>query len=265
MLRSGACEGWVVHRRSRPLQHVFRYPVWMLCVDVDAFTGASPLLSARRRLAPLSLRAQDFPRLESAPRRDVGEPSTASDSVGTIRARLNAVLVADGVAPAEQVFLLTQPRSWGWRFNPVSFYFCYRGGRLANVVAEITNTPWGEVHRYVLAVRDGAESATFCFPKQFHVSPFMPMDVDYHWRVRLDGDTIEIAMRLLRDGRELFFAGLYLRCSEVSPRALRRGAFAYPLQNAVTLARIYWQALVLWCKGAPFHAHPGSTREVRSA
>lgn len=252
MPRDLACEGWVVHRRRSPIEHEFRYPVWMLFADVDRLEHMPPRwLSTRRRLAPLSVRPDDYPR--SAPAR------------AGIRDAVNAQLRARHLPPADRVFLLTQPRSWGWLFNPVSFYFCYRGDDLVHVVAEITNTPWDEVHRYVLeATGTGDDGLVVQFPKQFHVSPFMPMDLDYRWRLRASGDRIEVAMSLLRDGQETFFAGLYLQGAPVTARRLRRGALAYPLQNLRTLGRIYWQAFRLWRKGAPFHAHPGKLREVHS-
>jgi len=251
VLRDSACEGWVLHRRAPPVPHTFRYPVWMVCVDVDRLEdNASRWLSTRRRLAPLSLRAADFPRNASG---------------AGIRHAVNQQLLAAGSACADQVFLLAQPRSWGWLFNPVSFYFCYRGGQLSSVVAEVTNTPWNEVHAYVLDA-GGAQDADmeFQFPKRFHVSPFMPMDLDYHWRIRADQVAIEVAMRVLRDGQETFFAGLYLQPQPLTERTLRRGALTYPLQNARTLARIYWQAWRMWRKGAAFHAHPDRLEEVQS-
>ncbi|MDZ7668336.1 MAG: DUF1365 domain-containing protein [Gammaproteobacteria bacterium] len=253
MLRDFACEGWVLHRRAPPAPHTFRYPVWMVCVDVDHLDDrASRWLSTRRRLAPLSLRTADFPR-------------TVPGAAAGIRHAVNQQLLAAGSACADQVFLLTQPRSWGWLFNPVSFYFCYRGGNLTSVVAEVTNTPWNEVHAYVLdaAAAQGGDME-FQIPKRFHVSPFMPMDLDYHWRIRADEGAIEVAMRLLREGQEIFFAGLYLQPQPLTARSLRRGALAYPLQNAWTLARIYWQAWRVWRKGAAFHAHPNRLEEVQS-
>lgn len=257
MLLDRACEGWVVHRRLGPVPHEFRYPVWMLHVDVDHLeAGQTPLattpwLSLQRRLAPLSLRQRDYPR------------GTAVS--GDIRSRIGALLHSHGHPAADRVFLLTQPRSWGWLFNPVSFYFCFCQERLTSIVAEITNTPWDEVHHYVLdARRTERGECTFSFAKQFHVSPFMPMDLDYHWRFKLTDDQVQIAMRLTRGGEEQFFAGLYLQCVPLGAAALRRGALRYPWQNVRTLARIYWQAALLWWKGAPFHPHPASLKEVRS-
>lgn len=252
MLRELACEGWVVHRRHGPACHQFRYPVWMLYADVDRLhLRRSRWLSGRRRFAPLSLRPADYPRPDGAGER------------GDVRAAINARLQRAGRPAADQVFLLTQPRSWGVLFNPVSFYFCYRQGSLSSLVAEITNTPWDEVHSYVLdASTMAGNQVELTFDKTFHVSPFMPIDMNYRWRVKLDHGAIEIAMRLFRDGEERFFAGLYLQGRPLTEPALRRGALAYAGQNARTLLRIYWQAFRLWRKRAPFHPHPRSVQEV---
>lgn len=247
-----ACEGWVVHRRMGPVRHEFRYPVWMLCADLDRLRPAEvaerrlePWLSVSRRLAPLKIRTGDF----------IAQDGSVLDAV-------NRMLARDGHPAAEQVLVLTQPRSWGVSFNPVNFYFCYAGDNLTFVLADINNTPWDEHHTYVLDARDQQGELSFRFPKAFHVSPFMPMDLEYQWRLRLDGDAVEIAMRLTRDGQELFFAGLYLRARVLDAAAARRGALAYPLQNARTLARIYWQALRLFLKRVPFFPHPQRTEEV---
>ena len=97
--------------------------------------------------------------------------------------------------------MLTNFRYFGFGMNPVSFYYCFdtAGERVETVVAEVSNTPWNERHCYVLsfAVSDaaamhlhdeqtGTESQStgrFENPKEFHVSPFMPMDMTYRWRV----------------------------------------------------------------------------------
>jgi len=252
MPRDLACQGWVVHRRAGGPEHEFRYPVWMLFADVDRLGKlGSAWFSHRRRFAPLSVREADYPR------------PGGTDAGSSIRDAVNRRLHQAGQTHADQVFLLTQPRSWGWLFNPVSFYFCYRDGALANVLAEITNTPWDEVHTYVLDTTGGrGGEIDVAFPKRFHVSPFLPMDIDYRWRIKLDGDEMQIAMRLFRGADEVFFAGLYLHGNPVSARSLRHGALAYPLQNVRTLLRIYWQAWRLWRRGAPFHPHPRTHEEV---
>lgn len=268
MLRDLACEGIVLHRRCAPVGHEFRYPVWMLWLDVDDVQHpASRLFSMSRRPAPLAVRPQDYPRDPLTRRTPLGQVPP-----GGIRGAVNGRLASHGCRPADRVFVLTQPRSWGWLFNPVTFYFCFREESLICVVAEITNTPWDEVHSYVLPV-DGPNTGAaagggqweFAFPKRFHVSPFLPMDLDYRWRVKISPESLEIAMHLFREERETFFAGMYLQPRPLTARALRRGALRCPLQNLVTLARSYWQAFRLWRRGAAFHAHPGSLKEAESS
>ncbi len=256
-----ACEGWVVHRRMQPVRHEFRYPVWMVCADLDRMVRAESndrrhgrWLSASRRPAPLRIQLSDYASADPRPENDEG----------SILAGVNRRLARQGHEPAEQVLVLTQPRSWGIFFNPVNFFLCYTSGELTFVLADINNTPWDEHHTYVLDARGQDGDLQFNFPKNFHVSPFMPMDLEYQWRLKLESDRIEIAMRLTRRGEEIFFAGLYLRAEALSRRAVRRGALAFPLQNLRTLTRIYWQALRLYLKRVPFIPHPAKLREVES-
>ena len=90
--------------------------------------------------------------------------------------------------PPGPIRLLTHLRYFGYSFNPVSFYYCFdaTGTRVETIVAEITNTPWKERHAYVLPVAAASAQRRgawrFSFDKQFHVSPFMPMDMRYDWR-----------------------------------------------------------------------------------
>ena len=53
--------------------------------------------------------------------------------------------------PPGPLRLLTMPRIAGLVFNPVSFYYAFEpdGETLAGVLAEVTNTPWGERHTYL--------------------------------------------------------------------------------------------------------------------
>ena len=151
--------------------------------------------------------------------------------------------------PRGPIRLLTQSGSFGRRFNPVSFYYCYdaAGERVEAVVAEVTNTPWGERHFYVLVGHEGSVE------KAMHVSPFMGMDHRYRWRVTEPGERLVVHIDSLRGDKKAFDATLTLRRRELDARALRR--FTVP-----TLARIYLQALRLKLKGAPYFPHPERSR-----
>ena len=155
-----SCRGTVTHVRRGPKRHVFRHRLWMLCVPLetaDAPNGLLPGLLASVDRGHLLTTGEVRDRLASA---DVGEARSA---------RL-------------RVFALTQPRSLGISFNPVNFYFCWVGERLAALLADINNTPWDERHCYVLLPSNadcGPGRASFRFAKRLHVSPFLPMEGRY--------------------------------------------------------------------------------------
>ncbi len=230
-LASAIYEGTVSHARRVPRPHGFAYRLYMLYLDL----GELPRLGLR------SFRREDY----------LGDPSR--DLADEVRDRVEGAL---GFRPPGPVRLLTHVRSLGYVFNPVSFYYCFDadGRTLRAVVAEITNTPWGERHAYVLPADPDGASATF--EKSFHVSPFFPMEQAYDWLLAAPGDALRVEMANLEKGQEVFRARLSLRRREWSSAALRRATFLQPLMAWKVHAAIYWQALRLWLKRIPFHVHP---------
>jgi uncharacterized protein len=232
---SASCvyEGTIRHRRHEPVRHELRYPIALLFLDFDELPGVldhHPLWSARR------------PALGWFRRRDYLSAAAAREKAGT----------------SGPVRLLTHARTYGHCFNPVSFYYCYdaAGERVEAVVAEVTNTPWGERHAYVLR-RSGPERVMEDrFEKAFHVSPFMAMDHHYAWRVVEPDERLLVHIDSLRDGRRAFDATLTLRRRELDRRMLSRLLWRYPAATLVAGARIYAHALRLKLKGAPYFPHP---------
>jgi DUF1365 family protein len=148
-----------------------------------------------------------------------------------------------GASPAA-IRLLTMPRSLGVGFNPVSFYYCFdEHERLSHLVAEVTNTPWGERHAYVLPGGRGTVA------KELHVSPFMGMDHTYDVKASVPGRTLSVHIESRRAGAVAFDATLAL---ERRPYSRLRLAGA----SLRTLALIYAHALVLWRRRVPYFSHP---------
>jgi len=166
-----------------------------------------------------------------------------------------------GGRPTGPVRMMTHLRQFGHNFNPATFYYCYdaSGSRVETIVVEVHNTPWGEFHCYVLDERDNLgtrERKLFRLKKDFHVSPFLPMDIDYEWACTEPGGTIEVAIADFDGQGKIFEAHLAVERREISGRALARMLMKHPMVTLKVVAGIYWQALRLWRKGVPFYRHP---------
>jgi uncharacterized protein len=239
MTASCIYEGTIRHRRHEPVRHGLRYPIGLLFLDLDelpAALDASRLWSARRP-APGWFRRADY----------LGDAT---------RPLAHCVRAIAGTAGPVRV--LTHARTYGHCFNPVSFYYCYGAGgeRVEAVVAEVTNTPWKERHRYVLR-RDGdGAMIEDRIDKAFHVSPFMGMDHRYAWRVLEPGKDLVVHIEASRDERRAFDATLTLHRRPLDAAGLRRLLLRYPAATLVATARIYAHALRLKAKGTPAFPHP---------
>lgn len=240
--------GSVRHRRYEPTENRFKYRLFMSYLDLAELPELFDrfLFWSARRSAPAWFRREDFH----------GDAAQPLDAEVRKLVREHTSCAADG-----PIRLLTHLRFFGYSFNPVSFYYCFdvAGQRVQAIVAEITNTPWKERHAYVLPVSSSDATGgawRFRFDKQFHVSPFMPMDMSYDWRFSAPGEGLHVHMENWRDGRLAFDATLSLRRQPISSASLARALVAFPLMTAQVTALIHWQALRLWAKRTPFFTHP---------
>lgn len=247
---SAIATGRVWHSRKTPRPHRFAYRTSYGLIDIDRVPelfARSRLWSAERTNLVSFCRA-DFLRPTDRPLRQAVSERVAE---------------ATGRFPRGRILLLAHLRQWGLCFNPVAFYFCLDAqDKPEAIVAEVHNTPWNERHAYVLDC--GGQSGPeyrFEFGKDFHVSPFLPMDIRYLWRFRIEGDRLDVHMRLKRDGRQYLSVGLQLGLEPMNVAAMRRMPLKFPLMTARVLAAIYWQALRLWLKRTPFHTHPGKVTQ----
>jgi uncharacterized protein len=229
-------EGTILHRRTQPCRE-FRHRLALFYLDLDELPS---LLGGRLSAAR--------PGLLRFRRRDYLEPVTRPLDPAV----RDAVQAQTGTRPDGPIRLLTQLRSFGHCFNPVSFYYCLDadGERVQAVLAEVTNTPWGERRGYVLPEGHGD------FAKALHVSPFMGMDHVYSARAGAPGRRLAIHIESRRNGELTFDAMLALRRRELTRRSAAHVAARYPLANVRVLALIYGRAIGLKLAGAPVHRHP---------
>lgn len=251
-MRSAIYAGWVRHRRHTPAINTFRYRLFMMYLDLSelatVFRGRWLWSASRFNLAQFR-RSDHLGPAEQDLQHAVHElvaQETGRQLPGPIR-------------------LLTHLRYFGYCFNPVSFYFCFdeHDRRLDTIVAEVHNTPWGECHPYVLTC-DGAQAAdttyAFEFRKAFHVSPFMPMDMDYRWRFKLQDDKLIVHMESLREGTPIFDATMLLDRSPITGWGLAKVLLSYPFMTLKVITAIHFQALRLWLKRVPVQTHPAKQK-----
>ncbi len=84
----------------------------------------------------------------------------------------------------------------------------------------------------------------------------MPMSREYAWRLTTPSHDLCVQMDVLRDGQREFDATLNLQRRRMSGASLARVLWRYPLMTAQVIGAIHWQALRLWLKRNPIHAHP---------
>jgi DUF1365 family protein len=247
---SAIYEGSVRHRRfGSARDNSFSTGVALAYIDLDEL----PELLGGRLVGGRGPQAVRFERSDY-----LGDPA-----VPLAQSVRDLVEERTGNRPAGPIRMLTHLRSFGHCFNPVSFYYCLdaTGERLDAVVAEVTNTPWGERHAYALW-RDPDSSGpvlTGDSEKVLHVSPFMGMDHRYQWSVAPPAATLALHIESVRDGKLAFDATLSLRRRALSRRSLAGITARYPAATARVLALIYAHALRLKLKGARVHPHPTET------
>ena len=239
-------DGRVMHQRLKPFGHRFSYPVFSLLADIDRLDDLSRMSRLLRVNRPGILSFHESDHVEVP-----GE---------TLRQFADRLLAGAGVKKsAARILLLTYPRMFGYVFNPISVYFAYDSeGALSALIYAVRNT-FGERHCYVAPVLGGEASAAGIRQTRanlFHVSPFIGMDARYHFRVLPPGRAVRLRINETEHGEPLLAATFHGDAASLDDRTLARFLVRFPLMTVGVMARIHWQALKLWLKGATFHRSP---------
>ncbi len=242
-MTSSIYAGTVVHTRLRPKRHNLRYSVFSLLLDLDELTALDKTL----RLFGVNRRG-----LFSFWEKDHGDGTP-----GGLKSWIADQLSRAGIATSElRVSVLCYPRILGYVFNPITVYFCHgRENELRAVIYEVCNT-FHERHAYIIPAdaADEGEISHSC-SKDLYVSPFVPMDCRYDFKVRMPKDHVRIAIRESDADGMFLYAMFQGKRTPLTDRSLATAFLRYPLMTLKVTAAIHWEALRLWLKRVPVHRH----------
>ena len=243
--------GDVMHARLKPVGHRFSYRVMSLLIDLDRLGVAdrqTSLFGVNRR-ALYSFHEADHGDRDGSSLRLYAQRCAAEHGIDLTGGR---------------VLLLCYPRLFGYTFNPLSVYYCYRAdGQPALLIYEVRNT-FGDIHAYVLPVTLGDISPAGIRQtqdKRFYVSPFIEMTMRYHFRVMLPQDRVKLRIIETNSEGPLLSATFNGQRRILTTRELLRSFFSFPLVTLKIIAAIHWEALRLWLKGVRLVPHPGKTAD----
>lgn len=247
-MRSRIFSGTVVHHRLRPKPHKFRYQVTAWYLDLDEL----PVLDRElpgfgwNRAAPISFHDCDH---------------GARDG-GNLRRHIDQVLAAHDLPRPARIGLLCYPRMLGYAFNPLSVYFCHDAeDRLLATLHEVSNT-FGQTHTYLIPGIGVHGRQQQTAEKRFYVSPFMPMECRYRFRLQPPSDErgVGVAIRQSDDQGPLFNAAFVGRARPLGAGSVAALLLRQPFMTLKVTAAIHWEALRLWLKGVPLVPRPKPPR-----
>ncbi len=245
--------GSVVHSRHRPAEHSLRYRVFSLLIDLDEIEtlGRSLRLFGYNRRAVFSFHDADH---------GLGD-------TGGLRRWIEENLRQAGItASGIRIAVLCYPRILGYVFNPLTVYFCRSSdGTLQAILYEVCNT-FHERHTYVIPVREGRAdndgSVRHDCAKQMYVSPFVPMNCRYRFRIMPPDETVLVSINEYDSEGALLHASFAGKRAPLTDGMLLRAFATYPLMTLKVTAAIHWEAFKLWLKGIPVHRHRRSDERV---
>lgn len=240
--------GQVGHQRFIPKPHRLEYDIFYLWLDLQQPMPQFGHLLRAEQFAAFSYRRRDY--LRQRPEADLAQAA---------RAQIRSL--GGDVEDTDEVYLLTPMANWGLYFSPLSQFYLVRDGQPRYLLAEVSNTPWREQHHYLVPL--SGRQSQFQHQKAFHVSPFHPLSMDYHWQISAPSTDFSLSICNYKAGEKHFSAWFSLQRQELNAKTLKDRLIASPWQNVSVILRIYWQALRLVAKRLPIYGHPNSKETSR--
>lgn len=246
-MNSSLYRALVMHNRSAPKKHRFHYNVFMFWLDLDELQTVNKKIKlfGYNRFNVFSWRDADHVQL----------PAENPDKTKPTRWHLEQFLASQGFtqSPAK-IMLLTNLRTWGYQFNPVSFYFCYdASGAPLCAVAEVGNT-FGEMKLFYLGP-ERFDGTTFHLRvvKHFYVSPFIDHDAEFDFRFQLPAEKLNIRIDDYKGDQRFFVSTLTGTQKQLNNGNILLYALRFPFITLQIIFLIHWNAMLLRFKKMRYH------------
>ena len=274
-------DGKTWHSRLLPSMHKFAYPYRYWGVNITALAAgqllpevvtlavAKPMSNKRNRIKGLSLFSAEKKALQQFWADDYLHPSVDDNNADndkknslnrakTLEQRLKKAFIKHaGSAPVGEMMGMVVCRNVGLYFSPVNFYLGFDKEQIpTHLLAEVSNTPWDKRHYYGFLL-DGTDT-DFCHNKDFHVSPFNPIDQQYRWQVKVKKQSdnclqVRIAINISDARGEVLKTGIKMSGIPMTETTIRDSLRQNPFMNFTSLTRIYWHAFKLYAiKKVPY-------------
>lgn len=236
----------VMHHRFEPKVHRFEYNVYMFLLDLDEIDSIAEKIAfiSRNKFNLFSFFDKDH----------IHFPEDPSNGKKTVKDNILQFLCSKGIDNSEgKIFLLTNMRTFGYVFNPVSFFYCYdKHGKPNCVVVEVCNT-FMERKLYLLENNTFVdEKFSMQIPKLFYVSPYSALDTAFYFKLGLPDDKLNINIDDFNGNRRILISTLTGTKKKLSNTNLIFFSLKFPLITLKVIVLIHWQAMLLYFKKIPF-------------
>ena len=241
LIHSCIYHGDVRHRRFQTREHSFSYEMFFIALDLDELEQTESVGWFRKnRFSPLSFRRSDYLGKAEQPLK---------------QAVWDKVEELGGLSLQTRVLFVGQVRCFGVYFSPINLYYCYdKNDQLTYLLAEVSNTPWNQTHYYLIEM-----DSDKIIDKAFHVSPFLNLDMKYHWFVKAPNKHLSLHLEnrgLDKSQEKIFDATISMTRKPFNSKNIKQQVISIPMMTVKIVYGIYWQALKLCLKRIPFVPHP---------
>ena len=227
--------GNVIHRRFKPKNHLFKYKVFSLLIDLDELNTLHKRLGifSYNKFNLISFYDVDHGARDGTSIKRWVVQNLKKNKINSSRIRIK---------------LLCYPRILGYVFNPLSVFFIYnQQSKLIAIFYEVKNT-FGEQHTYIFKINKQQQALQHDCSKKFYVSPFLEMNCTYYFKIAQPGNTISIVINQHDELGKILYASQDGTKKILTNASLIKTYLEHPLMTFKVIVAIHFEAMKLWLK-----------------